>query len=108
MFYVSLVLLNASTALNATIMATYCLNNCSTALVSFQEKDVLTLNLLMVIPSAIIGIIGGFLGVTFILLNLKMAKFRRRILGKIQSTGLLRTIKVLEPVCLAVSNHAKE
>lgn len=65
----------------------------------------LSLNLLMVIPSVIIGVIGGLLGVTFILLNLKMAKCRRRILGKIKSKQVLRAVKVMEPVCLAVSSH---
>jgi hypothetical protein len=65
-------------------------------------KEQLRLNLLIIFPTILIGIIGGLSGAFFIFWHLKAARFRRKLLAKVSRNEILNAIKVLEPMLVAV------
>ncbi|RDD45840.1 Chloride channel protein A [Trichoplax sp. H2] len=62
----------------------------------FEVKKEISLNILAFIPSLIIGMIGGLLGALFTFLNLKIARSRRRLVGRFKSTWVKNLIRVSE------------
>jgi len=66
-------------------------------------KGQMRLNLLIILPTVVIGIIGGLTGAFFIFWHLKVARFRRKMLSKISSPEVLNALKVFEPMFVAVS-----
>jgi len=65
-------------------------------------KEILDLNLIIIIPAAFIGVLGGLLGALFIFLHLKVAKYRRMVISSIQNKRFQDFIKLSEAVILAV------
>ncbi|KAK3764217.1 hypothetical protein RRG08_044143 [Elysia crispata] len=74
----------------------------------FNVYDAVDINILMFIPSAILGVLGGLLGSAFTILNLKMTRFRKRRLASISSPGLVKVIRFVEPalVMLVMSSFS--
>ena len=66
-------------------------------------KEDLRLNLIIVIPTIILGILGGLSGALFIFIHLKSARFRRKLLAKLTRPEVLNLVKVIEPVIVTVS-----
>jgi chloride channel 7 len=52
----------------------------------FQIEDGIDINILAIIPSVLLGVMGGLLGSLFVFLHLKFAKLRRRIQANISNT----------------------
>uniref|UniRef100_A0A2C9L8U2 Chloride channel protein n=1 Tax=Biomphalaria glabrata TaxID=6526 RepID=A0A2C9L8U2_BIOGL len=68
--------------------------------VYFQVDEAVDINILMFIPSVVIGAIGGVLGSLFTIINLKIHRYRKRLLASITSTWLVRIIRLLEPALI--------
>ncbi|KAL5021105.1 hypothetical protein ScPMuIL_000260 [Solemya velum] len=69
----------------------------------FNIDKGIDVNIVMFIPTVVIGVIGGFLGAAFTILNLKIARARKRILAGISRLWVKNSIRVLEPVIIMVS-----
>jgi len=57
----------------------------------------------IIIPTVMMGVLGGFLGSLYIFTQLKMAKVRRQILRSITRIEFLNAVKVIEVVLVSVS-----
>ncbi|XP_022809140.1 chloride channel protein A-like [Stylophora pistillata] len=68
----------------------------------FQISHGIGLNILVFIPTVILGIMGGLLGAVFTFLNLKIARFRRLWIAKIKSKQWKNIGKVSEPVLIMI------
>ncbi|KAI8746592.1 chloride channel protein C [Biomphalaria glabrata] len=66
----------------------------------FNVDEAVDINILMFIPSVVIGAIGGVLGSLFTIINLKIHRYRKRLLASITSTWLVRIIRLLEPALI--------
>ncbi|GFR93927.1 chloride channel protein [Elysia marginata] len=73
----------------------------------FNVYDAVDINILMFIPSAILGVLGGLLGSAFTILNLKMTRFRKRRLASISSPGLVKVIRLVEPALVMARDDSK-
>ena len=68
----------------------------------FQIDSGVDVNLLMFIPTAVIGIIGGLLGALFTILNLKMTRLRKKLLSSIGREWIQKLIRLFEPALIMV------
>ncbi|XP_074627638.1 chloride channel protein C-like [Acropora palmata] len=68
----------------------------------FQISHGIGLNILAFIPTVILGIIGGLLGAVFTFINLKIARFRRSQISKINSKHWKNVAKLSEPVLIMI------
>ncbi|XP_071958229.1 chloride channel protein C-like isoform X2 [Antedon mediterranea] len=68
----------------------------------FQVRKGLDVNILMFFPTVIIGVLGGVLGGLFVFCNLKLARFRRAKLAKINNKITKKVARLLEP-CIIVA-----
>ena len=70
----------------------------------FNVSSGIDMNVLAVIPCAILGCIGGALGAGFTFFNLKIVRLRRRIYASVGKTSerLVDLIKIAEPVLILV------
>ncbi|KAL8619446.1 hypothetical protein ACOMHN_011797 [Nucella lapillus] len=59
-------------------------------------------NLLMFIPTVIIGFLGGGLGALFTIINLKIARLRRRCLARMETKWKQHTFRMVEPAVLMI------
>jgi len=66
----------------------------------FQIDAGIDMNVLALLPSVLLGCVGGLLGSLFIFLNLKLLKLRRRIEAKVASLRALKLLRVLEPMII--------
>ncbi|CAL1544815.1 unnamed protein product [Lymnaea stagnalis] len=66
----------------------------------FNVDEAVDINILMFIPSVIIGVIGGLLGSLFTILNLKIHRYRKRILASISRQWVVRLVRLLEPALI--------
>ncbi len=57
----------------------------------------------MFAPAMFLGIIGGLLGATFTIMNLKMSRLRRRIMTRIRHPMLQKMMRFFEPAMIIVS-----
>ncbi|KAJ8303302.1 hypothetical protein KUTeg_019698 [Tegillarca granosa] len=62
----------------------------------------LDVNILMFIPTIIIGGIGGMLGAAFTIMNLKMTRGRKRLLAKMRNPNLQKVFRVCEPAFIMI------
>ena len=69
---------------------------------NFQIDSGVDVNLLMFIPTAVIGIIGGLLGALFTILNLKMTRLRKKLLSSIEREWIQKLIRLFEPALIMV------
>ena len=60
-------------------------------------------NIIMFIPTVIIGTLGGGLGALFTIINLKLARVRRRFLARMQAKWKRNMFRMCEPAVLMVS-----
>ena len=60
-------------------------------------------NILMFIPTVVIGILGGGLGALFTIINLKIARVRRRFLSRMEAKWKQGLFRMVEPAFLMVS-----
>lgn len=74
----------------------------------FQIAEGVDINILMFIPSAVIGVIGGLLGSLFIFLNLKVHRFRKRQLATISRGWVVKVIRLAEPALIMVRYKQNE
>ncbi|XP_065836634.1 chloride channel protein C-like [Oscarella lobularis] len=68
----------------------------------FRVEQGIALHLLVFIPTIIIGVIGGILGSLFTFMNVKIARWRRSLLKKVESPCGKATLKMIEPVIIIV------
>lgn len=68
----------------------------------FNINEGVDVNILMFIPTIILGVVGGLLGALFTILNLKIARLRRRILARIKGKWKQNGFRLLEPAVLMV------
>ena len=69
----------------------------------FQIDEGVDVNILMFIPTMLIGVIGGLLGAAFTILNLKITRYRKSILHKVGKDWAQKLIKLFEPCIIMVS-----
>jgi len=68
----------------------------------FQIDSGIDLNILGLIPSMILGVLGGLFGSLFIFMNLKFARFRLRAMSYITNQKYLKLIRLMEPLTIMV------
>ncbi|XP_059164918.1 chloride channel protein C-like [Physella acuta] len=66
----------------------------------FNVDEAVDINILMFIPSVIIGIIGGLLGSLFTIINLKIHRLRKRFLASIPRPWVVKFLRLLEPAVI--------
>ena len=64
----------------------------------FQIDSQIDLNILGIIPSVILGVIGGLLGSLFIFMNLKFARLRLRLRSQIMGSMQQKLARMSEPL----------
>ena len=64
----------------------------------FNVASGIDMNILALIPSVLLGIIGGVLGSLFTFINLKLVRLRKKILAGTKSPGISNLLKISEPV----------
>ncbi|XP_029644599.2 chloride channel protein A-like isoform X2 [Octopus sinensis] len=71
--------------------------------VLFHLATVININVLLLIPTIVIGITGGILGAFFTFLKLKMARMRKKLLFKMPKPIIARIIHCIEPIiCMVI------
>jgi len=68
----------------------------------FQVYQGFDFHIAVFVPTILIGVLGGALGGVFTIINLKIARARKRILSSIASSQLQRLCRVLEPLIILV------
>ncbi|XP_060587255.1 chloride channel protein C-like isoform X2 [Ruditapes philippinarum] len=68
----------------------------------FEIDQGVDVNIVMFLPTLIIGIIGGLLGAAFTILNLKITRFRKTILYKVKKDWAQKLIKLIEPCLIMI------
>ena len=61
----------------------------------------------MFLPAILVGIIGGVLGATFTLLNMRLVKQRSQLVNFFSRPAAKNVVRMLEPVIIMVSNRNK-
>ncbi|XP_013401689.1 chloride channel protein B [Lingula anatina] len=64
----------------------------------FRVHEEIAVNVILFIPSALLGALGGLLGGVYTVLNLKIVRARRAIMSKITNRWLEKMARFLEPV----------
>lgn len=67
-----------------------------------QVTKRLDLNIIAVLPAAVVGIVGGIMGAAFTFLNLKISRTRRNILSHVKSKRLQKSFLIAEPLLIMV------
>lgn len=70
----------------------------------FQISEGIDVNILMFLPTVVIGIVGGILGALFTFLNLKFARMRKRLLATVQRLWVQKVARMVEPVIVMVGH----
>ncbi|KAG8442075.1 hypothetical protein GDO86_011026 [Hymenochirus boettgeri] len=70
--------------------------------VIFWVKDMLDISILAIIPTVILGVLGGVLGSLFVFLNIRINKLRMKMFNSIQNNFLRQLSKVLETSLILV------
>lgn len=68
----------------------------------FQVETGIALNVIALVPTVIVGILGGILGAMFTFINLKIARARRLLLSHIKSPLKEKIIKLIEPMIIMI------
>ncbi|XP_071176665.1 chloride channel protein C-like isoform X2 [Mytilus edulis] len=68
----------------------------------FQIEKGIDVNILMFIPTMIIGVIGGILGAVFTIMTLKMARGRKRLLNAISNEWVQKIVRIFEPALIMI------
>ncbi|XP_052816934.1 chloride channel protein C-like isoform X2 [Mya arenaria] len=68
----------------------------------FQIDQGVDVNIVMFLPTVIIGVIGGLLGAAFTIVNLKIVRGRSTLLHKIQRDWVQKLCKLLEPCIIMI------
>ena len=69
----------------------------------FQVEKGIDVNILMFIPTVVIGVIGGLLGAAFTILNLKITRGRRKLLASFHEHVIMQKLfRVFEPALIMV------
>ncbi|XP_055929493.1 chloride channel protein C-like isoform X1 [Argiope bruennichi] len=68
----------------------------------FQVVRRIDLNIIALVPTIIVGVLGGLLGTLFTFLNLKVARVRRKLLSSVKSKGVKQTLQITEPLIIMI------
>jgi len=68
-----------------------------------QVARAIPVNFIMFLPAILLGVIGGVLGSMFTIVNVKIARLRRRLMAKIKGARRQQIIRIAEPVVIMVS-----
>jgi len=71
-----------------------------------QLGSAIPVNVIMFAPAVLIGVIGGVLGAIFTILNIKMARFRRRIFTRLRHVVSQKILRFFEPLVIVVRTVA--
>jgi len=66
----------------------------------FQIEDGIDLNILGLIPSIILGVLGGLFGSLFIFMNLKFARLRLKAMSYVTNQKYVKLIRLMEPLTI--------
>ena len=67
-----------------------------------QAGNAIPVNIIMFIPAMVLGCLGGILGALFTILNLKIARLRRRVVTRMRKPRLQKIFKFCEPLLIMV------
>ncbi|KAK6185139.1 hypothetical protein SNE40_007435 [Patella caerulea] len=68
----------------------------------FNINKGVDVNILMFIPTVIIGILGGTLGALFTIINLKITRGRKKLLARIKRNWIQKSVRLFEPAVIMV------
>ena len=71
-----------------------------------QLGSAIPVNVIMFAPAMLLGFIGGLLGALFTVANIKMARFRRRLMAKIRRPSVEKIVRFIEPPVIMVCHHS--
>jgi len=63
---------------------------------------IIPVHVLMFLPAILMGIIGGVLGATFTLLNVRIVRQRAALINRVHGPAAKKFLKMLEPVIIMV------
>ena len=66
----------------------------------FTSKDMVAVNVIAVLPSILMGVVGGILGSIFTQVNVIIAKWRKQGMSKIKSPRMANFCRVAEPIAI--------
>ena len=75
------------------------------AVVLLQVMDSLDVNIIMFLPTVVLGVVGGLLGGMFVFINLKLARLRQAFISKASKKWKKKSLKIMEPCLIIVSKH---
>ena len=67
-----------------------------------QMGSMTPVHVLMFLPAILVGIIGGVLGATFTLLNVRIVKQRTQLINSVRRPAVKKFLRMLEPVIIMV------
>ncbi|XP_071784612.1 chloride channel protein C-like isoform X1 [Asterias amurensis] len=67
----------------------------------FKVMDSLDVNIIMFLPTVVLGVVGGLLGGMFVFINLKLARLRQAFISKASKKWKKKSLKIMEP-CLII------
>jgi chloride channel 7 len=67
-----------------------------------QLGNAIPVNVIMFLPAMLLGFMGGILGAIFTITNLKISRFRRRVLGRVKRPLVQKMLRFLEPPLIMV------
>ncbi|XP_041457216.1 chloride channel protein C-like [Lytechinus variegatus] len=70
--------------------------------IMFQVREGIDVNIIMFIPTVVIGIIGGVLGSLFVFSNLKLARLRRRMIALTRLPWQQKLMRLSEPCIIII------
>lgn len=68
----------------------------------FQVVRRIDLNIIALLPTIIVGMLGGLIGTAFTFLNLKIARARRKFLSVIKSKRVKQILQISEPIVIMI------
>ncbi|XP_077983366.1 chloride channel protein C-like [Glandiceps talaboti] len=70
--------------------------------IMFQVRKGLDVNILLFIPTVVLGIMGGLLGALFVFINLKLARLRRLVMRKLSQSWIQNIARWIEPCIIII------
>jgi hypothetical protein len=67
-----------------------------------QVGNTIPVNVIMFLPAALLGFIGGILGAVFTIANLKISRIRRRLIARVKQPTVQNIIRCIEPPFIMV------
>jgi len=79
------------------------INDANLIEILFQLGNTIPVNVIMFLPAALLGFIGGILGAVFTIANLKVSRIRRRLIARVKQPFVQNILRCLEPPLIMVN-----